>query len=95
MKRIYGYRCTICGKEYPFGPELMTCPVCGEKGILDVVFDYGEVKKTLNRESLAKDRDNSMWRYRALMPLRGSGSRCADAGGPPRSCCCWRGWRRA
>ena len=73
MKRIYGYRCTLCGKEYPFRPELMTCPSCGEKGILDIVFNYAEVKKELNRESLTKDRDNSMWRYRALMPLKGEG----------------------
>ena len=41
MKRVLGYRCTICGREYPFGPELYTCPHCGEKGILDIVYDYG------------------------------------------------------
>ena len=73
MKRIFGYRCTLCGKEYPYGPELMTCPSCGEKGILDIVFDYAEVKKELSRASLASDRDNSMWRYKALMPLNGEG----------------------
>ena len=69
MKRVLGYRCTICGKEFPFGPELYTCPHCGEKGILDIVYDYGEVKKVLTREALAANRDNSMWRYRALMPV--------------------------
>ncbi|MDO4493762.1 MAG: threonine synthase [Clostridia bacterium] len=69
MKRILGYKCTICGREYPFGPELMTCPHCGEKGILDIVYDYKEVGKTLTKESLAANRDNSMWRYRDLMPV--------------------------
>ena len=73
MKRILGYRCTVCGKEYPFGPELMTCPACGEKGILDIVYDYAEIKKAFSRESLSGNRDNSMWRYRALMPLNGEG----------------------
>lgn len=73
MDRISGYRCTVCGREYPYGPELMTCPHCGEKGILDIVFDYAKIKKAFNRESLAADRDNSMWRYRALMPLKGEG----------------------
>ncbi len=73
MKRILGYRCTLCGREYPFGPELMTCPSCGEKGILDIVYDYAEVGKSLSRESLAADHDNSMWRYRALMPIKGEG----------------------
>jgi threonine synthase len=51
----------------------MTCPACGEKGILDILFDYDEVKKELNRDTLKADRDNSMWRYRALMPLKGEG----------------------
>ena len=73
MKRIAGYRCTLCGREYPFGPELMTCPSCGEKGILDIVYDYREIKKTFSKESLKNDADNSMWRYRALMPLAGTG----------------------
>ena len=73
MNRILGYRCTICGREYPYGPELMTCPACGEKGILDIVYDYRAVGRELTRESLSKDRDNSMWRYRALMPLKGDG----------------------
>ena len=69
MKRVLGYRCTICGREFPFEPERYTCPHCGEKGILDIVYDYGEVRKVLTRETLAANRDNSMWRYRALMPV--------------------------
>ena len=69
MKRVLGYRCTVCGREFPFEPERYTCPHCGEKGILDIVYDYGEVKKVLTRETLAANRDNSMWRYRALMPV--------------------------
>lgn len=69
MKRVLGYRCTICGREHPFKPELYTCPVCGEKGILDIVYDYKEVARSLSRESLKACSDNSMWRYRALMPV--------------------------
>ncbi len=73
MRRIAGYRCTICGREYSFGPELMTCPACGEKGILDIVYDYEEIRKSFSIDSLKKDNDNSMWRYRALMPILGAG----------------------
>ena len=69
MKRILGYRCTLCGAEFSFEPERMTCPHCGEKGILDIVYDYSEIKRTLTRESLSANRDNSMWRYRDLMPV--------------------------
>ena len=69
MRRISGYRCTLCGKEFPFEPERMTCPDCGEKGILDIVYDYSEIKKTFTKSALAANRDNSMWRYRDLMPI--------------------------
>ena len=69
MRRVVGYRCTICGREYPFGPELMTCPSCGEKGILDILYDYDEIRKTLTKEKLKNCTDNSMWRYRDLMPV--------------------------
>ncbi len=68
MRNILGYRCTICGAELPY-TERMTCPHCGEKGILDIVFDYNYIKKEFSRESLASNRDNSMWRYSPLMPL--------------------------
>lgn len=70
MQHILGYRCTLCGAELPY-TERMTCPHCGEKGILDIIFDYAYIKKhLLSRESLAACRDNSMWRYKALMPLK-------------------------
>lgn len=70
MQHILGYTCTICGAELPY-TERMTCPHCGEKGILDIIFDYAHIKKhLLSRESLANCRDNSMWRYKALMPLK-------------------------
>jgi threonine synthase len=49
----------------------MTCPSCGEKGILDIVYDYAEIRPVFSKETLKKDSNNSMWRYRALMPIIG------------------------
>ena len=72
MKRILGYRCTLCGREYSFTPERMTCPSCGETGILDIVYDYSAIKNLLNRETLKADANYSMWRYQPLMPVSGS-----------------------
>ncbi len=68
MDNLAGYTCTLCGVRLPYN-ESMTCPHCGEKGILDILFDYDYIKKHLNRASLASDRTNSMWRYAALLPL--------------------------
>lgn len=70
---VAGYTCTLCKKEYPYAEDMTTCPSCGEKGILDINFDYTEIKKLLNRDSLKKDNTNSMWRYRALLPVEGTG----------------------
>ena len=49
---------------------MLTCPDCGEKGILDILYDYDEIKKNVSRESLAQDHTNSMWRYKAFLPLQ-------------------------
>lgn len=68
MDNLVGYRCTLCGRRFPYN-ESMTCPYCGEKGILDILFDYDCIKKRFNKTSLASCRDNSMWRYAPLMPL--------------------------
>ncbi len=68
---VAGYRCTICNREYSYEKDMMTCPHCGEKGILDIIFDYDAIKKEFTRESLAADRTNSMWRYRSLLPVEG------------------------
>ena len=68
MDNLAGYQCTLCGVRMPYN-ESMTCPHCGEKGILDILFDYDHIKKHLNKASLASNRTNSMWRYAALLPL--------------------------
>ena len=56
MRRIAGYRCTICGTEFPFEPELMTCPHCGEKGILDILYDYDEIGAVLEVKEIQRKR---------------------------------------
>ncbi|NLA71691.1 MAG: threonine synthase [Clostridiaceae bacterium] len=48
---------------------MLTCPDCGETGILDIDYDYDVIRKNISRDSLKDDHDNSMWRYKALMPL--------------------------
>ena len=64
---VKGYKCTICGKFFKENEASLTCPDCGEKGILDVVFDYEELKKVLNLDYFKKNTDYSMWRYAPLM----------------------------
>ncbi len=69
--------CTICGARYDPVPGRYTCDDCGEAGTLDVKYDYEKVAATLTRDSLATDRDTTMFRFRALLPID------ADATPPP------------
>lgn len=61
--------CIECGKEMEFQPDKIEylCPAC--RGNLEIRYDYAAISKKLTRETLAADRDRSLWRYRALYPI--------------------------
>ena len=69
IPQLTGYTCTLCRQHYPYQEEMLTCPQCGETGILDIDYDYDLIGRSLNRDSLRRDQDRSMWRYKALLPL--------------------------
>lgn len=66
MKHVKYAKCVKCGRTYDALPTLTSC-ACG--GILDIVYDYEYIKASLTKEILASRRDNSMWRYRELLPI--------------------------
>lgn len=68
-KYIRGYRCTVCGEFFETKEAMMTCPHCGEKGILDVEYDYDALKPVLTKDYFKNNRDYSMWRYFPLMGI--------------------------
>ncbi len=69
---VVALQCTVCGRSCAPTPGALTCPSCGESGILDVVYDYDQVHPHLTRDSLASDRDHTMWRYLPLLPCEPS-----------------------
>ena len=69
MNYIKGYRCTICGEFFTLDETHLTCPKCGEKGILDVEYDYDALKKVLTKDYFQNNRDYSMWRYAPIMGI--------------------------
>ena len=77
MRRVLGFQCIGCGEEHALEASKYTCPDCG--GNLQVVYDYKEVKRRLNRARLAADRDRSLWRWLELLPV----SHRRWAAGPP------------
>ncbi|MDE6880807.1 MAG: threonine synthase, partial [Oscillospiraceae bacterium] len=66
MRNVKHARCVKCGKTYEAVPTLTNC-ACG--GILDIVYDYDYIRTVLTRDVLAARRENSMWRYRELLPV--------------------------
>ncbi len=70
MDHVLGLKCTICGAEYSVNDIPYVCPKHGYDGIVDVVYDYPAIAKKISRESLAANREDSIWRYKALLPIR-------------------------
>jgi len=70
MSKIAYLQCVTCKQK--FNPDEIdyTCPQCGDvKGTLDVIYDYKYVARHLSKESLAKSKEYSHWRYLPLLPI--------------------------
>lgn len=70
MSYVLGYRCTQCDEFFAYDKEMLTCPKCGDKGILDIEYDYSKIIKVFNKHSLLKNHDYSIWRYFPLLPVK-------------------------
>lgn len=67
---VRGFKCFECAREHSVAEVEYVCPACG--GNLDVLYDYERVGAQLTKTSLAADRNFTMWRYRALLPIEDS-----------------------
>ncbi|MBU1093706.1 MAG: threonine synthase [Firmicutes bacterium] len=69
MSFVKQYRCTLCNQTYDSQKPLLTCPDCGEKGILDIEYDYQALKKFVDLNYFKNQDEYSMWRYAPLLPI--------------------------
>lgn len=67
MQNVPGFKCNECARSFSVGEIEYACPACG--GNLDVLYDYERIGKQVNKAALAADRNFTMWRYRALLPV--------------------------
>lgn len=67
MSNVVGFECVECGHRHSTGEVDYVCIACG--GNLDVRYDYDAVRAQLTRPRLADDRNFTMWRYHALLPI--------------------------
>ena len=69
MSYVKKLKCLLCGTEYDPAEVKYTCPKCGSDGILEVIYDYEEIKKHFSKESLKNNKNYTMWRYLPLLPV--------------------------
>jgi len=69
MQHVKNLKCLLCGKEYRLEEVRYVCPKHGAEGILDVQYDYGLIASTFSRADLKKETENSLWRYKPLLPV--------------------------
>ncbi|MEO8606664.1 MAG: threonine synthase [Chloroflexota bacterium] len=68
MAEILELKCPVCGRSYAPDEVQYTCPICGEVGTLEVLYDYDALKAQLDRDGL-RTNEQSMWRYKNLLPI--------------------------
>jgi threonine synthase len=61
--------CVLCGTSHDPAAISYACPACGPLGVLAVHYDYERIAPQMSRASLAANRDQTMWRYRPLLPI--------------------------
>ena len=69
MSYHIGWRCSLCGAEYQPDQVTYTCLRCGDAGILDAVYDYAALARSVSPRTLAARGEGSHWRYRPFLPL--------------------------
>ncbi|MFQ5631811.1 MAG: threonine synthase [bacterium] len=70
MAYLSNLQCVSCQKHFRPDEIDYTCPDCGPlRGTLEVAYDYKAVQKVLTRESLAKDKNPTHWRYLPILPI--------------------------
>jgi threonine synthase len=65
MSHVHSLVCRECGSEFQ-AQATHVCDMCF--GPLEVKYDYGELARTVSRESIEAG-PNSLWRYRDLLPV--------------------------
>ncbi len=72
LAQVKHLQCVICGEKYQPHEVEYVCPKHGNEGILEVVYDYDYLQNNTHPSKWLENRDTSMWRYKALLPIGGN-----------------------
>jgi threonine synthase len=70
MNNVTDFQCVECARLFSLSEVEYVCPACS--GNLDVRYDYEQISARFSKAALAADRNLTMWRYRALLPIEDS-----------------------
>ncbi len=73
MDHVTSLKCLICGAEYRPDEIQYVCPKHGDDGIVDVRYDYERIGRRISPATLAANRDQTIWRYKPLLPVEPEG----------------------
>lgn len=71
MDKFFGYKCSLCGREYGSEEITYTCPQDG--GNLDLILDFATIRKNYRPEDILTSAEPSLWRYLPLLPVSDPG----------------------
>ena len=69
MRYVKELSCINCGESYSPKPDRYLCDKCGDKGLLEVEYDYISIKNDWSKDKLAANDDSSIWRYSPLLSV--------------------------
>jgi threonine synthase len=69
MSHVSHLKCLVCGSEYSPREAEYVCPRHGDGGTLDVCYNYASAGRFLRRRALSESREESLWRYKPLLPV--------------------------
>lgn len=69
MDHVVSLKSLISGREFAIDEVEYVDPEFDNDGILDVQYDYDLIGKQLSRESLNRDKNFTIWRYKPLLPV--------------------------
>ena len=69
MAEIEELRCVIGDCRYAVDEVTYTCPVHGELGTLDILYDYVALREKIDRDSIKASPMTNCWRYKPLLPV--------------------------
>jgi len=70
LENILSLKCLVCGKQYRPDDIDYVCPDHGDDGVLDVQYDYEFIGRQISRENLLQADNLTIWRYKAMLPVR-------------------------